>query len=95
MTSPREDRRESYRMSNRTIVEFNHDFAARVDTERFNFCNLLMSALRTGDKHAWEALQSTYGLTFIVTGHHTDNLAETARFCLSPAELKEEERLGK
>lgn len=59
-------------MSNRTIIEINHDFALKLDAERFDFMNLIGRVLRNSeDKPAWDELKR-YGVTRHATVHHTD-----------------------
>lgn len=62
-------------MSQRTIVEFNHDYAHKLDGAddiRQVFARLVDHALRSGSKEDWEQLRR-FGITRIVQCHHSDD----------------------
>jgi hypothetical protein len=66
-------------LSNRTIIEINHDFAHVINGERFEFCNALIEVLRSSSSEdGWAALERL-GVRHIATGHHSEDLAEKAR----------------
>ena len=54
-------------MSMRTIVEFNHDYAHKIDVEMIGW---LRRALASGDSRDWEPLES-YGIRRAVMAHHS------------------------
>jgi hypothetical protein len=58
-------------MNYRTIVEFNHDYAARVADWQDDFVTLLGGVLRTGDQKHWEAL-GMFGVKRLAQCHHSD-----------------------
>ena len=58
-------------MSNRTIIEINHDFGAKIKTDQAAFGAALSEALRTNADYAWDALRG-FGATRIVTVRDTD-----------------------
>ena len=49
-------------MSQRTIVEFNHDYANEIERHGEEFVAILKTALASGDDRAWEALKD-FGIT--------------------------------
>ena len=57
-------------MSIRTIVEFNHDLAFRLDNEGQEFVRLLGIALRGGMMDNWRQLER-FGIRFGVSTHHS------------------------
>ena len=62
-------------MSQRTIVEFNHDFAHKIDAEATGKVEaLLYQAMRSGAREYWELLEP-YGIRRIVQCHHADERA--------------------
>lgn len=58
-------------MSNRTIIEINHDFAHKIDREPEAFVSDLGTALRSGNRQAWEALER-FGVRRAIMAHHSD-----------------------
>lgn len=62
-------------MSNRTIVEINHDMAGFIDRNPEGFVALLSCALRSGDKEDWKLLER-FGIRFGLMSHHSND-----RFC--------------
>lgn len=64
-------------MSNRTIVEINHDYACEIERAPVNFVVLLVRALSSGEATDWEPLRH-YGIRFGVMTHHT-----TRRSCVT------------
>lgn len=50
-------------MSNRTIMEFNHDFGGDIEDKPEEFLELLGAVLRGLDREAKERLQYRYGVT--------------------------------
>jgi hypothetical protein len=60
-------------MSNRTILEINHDCSRAIDRQRFEFCEALQEVLRdSSSREGWSAL-SRFGVTKFVTAHHSDD----------------------
>ena len=66
-------------MSNRTIIEINHDFAHIINAERFEFCNALIEVLRSSSSEEGWATLDRMGIRHIATGHNSEDLAEKAR----------------
>lgn len=58
-------------MSNRTIIELNHDWAAKIASDPAEAGAALAAALTRNDQPGWDALRQ-FGMTRIVTAHHTD-----------------------
>lgn len=58
-------------MSNRTLIEINHDFAGEIDREDTQFVIDLVAYLRAGGERAKENLQQ-YGIRVLGTRHHSD-----------------------
>lgn len=58
-------------MSNRTIVEFNHDYTHKIDRDAVTFIRGLLNALRGGDRESWKALES-FGVRQAIMAHHSD-----------------------
>lgn len=59
-------------MSQRTVVEFNHDRVHDIAKDELRFTQLLLRALRQGDAEAWKSLRP-FGLTRAVQCHHSDD----------------------
>lgn len=58
-------------MSQRSILEINHDFSHElVDTGDRTFDSLLLRALASGSDESWEPLKA-YGIRRIVQVHHS------------------------
>lgn len=62
-------------MSNRTIVEFNHDMAGFIDRSPTEFVDRLSNALRSGAAEDWKPLEG-FGVRFGAMGHHS-----SVRYC--------------
>jgi predicted transcriptional regulator len=58
-------------MSIRTLVEFNHDYAHRIEEDGLQFLTLLEAVLRGHDKEATEELQHRFGVTVGRARHHS------------------------
>ncbi len=62
-------------MSQRTIVEINHDYAHRIGGgAEGNIADELNRALSSGEKEQWKNLER-YGIRRIVQCHHSDDRA--------------------
>ena len=62
-------------MSQRSVVEINHDFAHKLegaDDVRQIFARLLDRALSSGSDESWEPLQR-FGVTRITQCHHSED----------------------
>jgi hypothetical protein len=59
-------------MSNRTIVEFNHDYAGEIRKYPEQFVQLVGLALNSGSEREWEPLER-FGVRQIVMRHHSDD----------------------
>jgi hypothetical protein len=57
-------------MSMRSIVEFNHDYAHRIEDEPATFAGLLTLALKSGGPEQWERLEH-FGVRRAVMTHHS------------------------
>jgi hypothetical protein len=58
-------------MSNRSIVEFNHDFAHDIMRDQQGFIDALRFALGHSTEGNWKNLQR-FGVTYTTTCHHSD-----------------------
>lgn len=58
-------------MSQRSIIEINHDFTHVIDREGGRVVDLLLAALASGADRSWQPLER-YGIRRIVQAHHTD-----------------------
>lgn len=58
-------------MSNRTIVEINHDYAAKIRADEAAFSAALGQALNSDASYAWDALRG-FGVTRLASAHHSD-----------------------
>lgn len=58
-------------MSNRTLMEFNHDYAHRIEENWLQFSELLGAVMRGRDQAAIEELRSSFGVTVGRTRHHS------------------------
>lgn len=61
-------------MSNRTIIEFNHDLAQRIHDEPLAFALELSEYLRS-TSHASRDRLKRYGARTLATIHHTDEVS--------------------
>ena len=59
-------------MSNRTLIEINHDYWAHIDARPRDFIETLQSYLSGGSGRASEALER-YGIRVITLRHHSEN----------------------
>lgn len=59
-------------MSQRSIIEINHDLSAEIMRSPFEFIEHLAAALASGSDRSWEPLQR-YGVRRIIQCHHTDD----------------------
>lgn len=59
-------------MSNRSIVEFNHDYTHKIIENRDEFCTALIHALNGASYRHWEVLER-YGARLAVTAHHSED----------------------
>ena len=62
-------------MSNRSLLEFNHDFAHTITSKPELFMASLASFLRSADDRQMEALKR-FGITWHGTRHHSEPWAE-------------------
>lgn len=58
-------------MSMRTLIEFNHDFAYRIEDNPKDFVKNLAYYLGNGNKQTEEYLRLEYGMTFFGKRHHS------------------------
>lgn len=67
-------------MSQRSVVEFNHDCSHEIDKAPTGAVErLLLRALASGSDEAWEPLRR-YGITRVVQLHHSDDRKVVANF---------------
>lgn len=60
-------------VSNRTLLEINHDFAGEIQSNPTSFANALLSYLRSGSTaHGVEHLLSKFGVTIGPMRHHSE-----------------------
>jgi hypothetical protein len=60
-------------MSNRTLLEFNHDFSSRYERDPDGFIKLLLEQLRSAHQpEIHSALRLRYGVMVHETRHHSD-----------------------
>jgi hypothetical protein len=60
-------------MSNRSLFEFNHDFAERIERDPNGFTLAISEYLRSGSPAAAEFLKRHFGLTWYGMRHHSDD----------------------
>ena len=62
-------------MSQRTIVEFNHDYAHEVGRDRGALSELLAAVMRSGRPDSEEEWRlGRYGVRVLTSRHHSDSL---------------------
>jgi hypothetical protein len=59
-------------MSQRSIIEINHDLSHEIDREGGRVIDLLLRALASGSDRYWEPLRR-YGINRIVQCHHSED----------------------
>ena len=59
-------------MSNRTIMEFNHDLADAIFNRPTEFVGLINAVMRGCDRDAMEELRLRFGVTVGRTRHHSE-----------------------
>jgi hypothetical protein len=62
-------------VSNRTIVEINHDYAGMIKGHEMDLAKMLVQALGSGEAQDWEPLR-IYGIRFGIMAHHS-----SVRYC--------------
>jgi len=65
-------------MSNRTIVEINHDFWAKIKNDPEKFSALLLEYIRSLSHNAKDELRG-FGCNTLATIHHTDEVSISFR----------------
>ena len=58
-------------MSNRSLIEFNHDFWSKIDADKEGFADAILEMLRSGGTRAVEGLER-YGVTYAGQRHHSE-----------------------
>lgn len=58
-------------MSNRSIIELNHDFVHFIKDYPEDFVGLLVEALNSSGDREWERLRR-FGIKHAITTHHSD-----------------------
>lgn len=58
-------------MSQRTIIEVNHDIARVVPGDVAMFTRLWNAAIGSGSKESWEPLERRWGIRRVVQCHHS------------------------
>jgi hypothetical protein len=59
-------------MSQRSIIEINHDYSHVIDENPYTFVNLLKRALGSGSDESWAPLRR-YGVTRVTQCHHSED----------------------
>lgn len=59
-------------MSQRSILEINHDFSHEIEAADIEFVKLLKMALASGSDRYWEPLRR-FGVTRITQCHHSED----------------------
>ncbi len=59
-------------MSQRSIIEINHDYSHVIARDELRFTQLLLSALASGSDMSWDDLER-FGIRRIVQCHHSDD----------------------
>lgn len=71
-------------MSQRSVVEFNHDYAHTIDAKSGDeLVVLLVRALSSGSDQAWEPLWK-FGIRRIVQLHHSDDRQVVTKYAEYP-----------
>jgi hypothetical protein len=66
-------------MSNRSIIELNHDNVHEIKAAREEFVRLIIQALNSGSKREWEELER-FGVRHATTAHHSDERKVVTRY---------------
>lgn len=62
-------------MSNRTIIEVNHDFWHKIEADKYAFGELIVKFTRACDPEVAAALRDRFGVNVLGTVHHSDKIA--------------------
>jgi hypothetical protein len=60
-------------MSNRSLVEINHDLSYAIERDPHGFTEALVRYLRSGSKEQIETLRLDYGVTVFGMRHHSED----------------------
>lgn len=60
-------------MSQRTILEVNHDCAKIDPGDMARFCSLWNRAIASGDKESWAELELSWGVRQVTCCHHSED----------------------
>lgn len=59
-------------MSNRSLIEFNHDCWPKIEADREGFAHAVLEMSRAGGTPEAVAALARFGVTFVGTRHHSD-----------------------
>lgn len=62
-------------MSNRTIIEINHDYWHKIDADKEGCAQLIVDFTRACDPDVAAALRERFGVNVLGTVHHSDKIA--------------------
>ncbi len=62
-------------MSNRTIIEINHDCWHKIDADKQIFAQLIVDFTRACDPTVAQKLYDHFGVNVLGTVHHSDNIS--------------------
>jgi hypothetical protein len=62
-------------MSNRTIIEINHDYWHKIEADGDGFAQLVVDFTRACDPGIAAALRDRFGAAVLGTVHHSDKIA--------------------
>lgn len=61
-------------MSNRTIIEINHDFWHKIEDDKDTFAQLVVDFTRACDPEVADRLRARFGAAVLGTVHHSDKI---------------------
>ena len=68
-------------MSNRTIIEVNHDYWHKIEDDKDTFAQLVVDFTRACDPEIAQRLQDHFGVNVLGTVHHSDNIRISFNKC--------------
>lgn len=76
-------------MSQRSVLEINHDCSSFIASDESHFVQLLLAALASGSDRSWDRLKR-YGILRVTQCHHS----EARKIVVSGGAIKREYRFG-